>query len=162
MGCCASSTAGPASDPATGQTSAKPVQQSAPQQSKNPLAFANKLSKAVGDANIAPGRRVTFGIVYPAETGVRSLHMFFDKAKPVELIIAGAASQGGLKLDKGKLIGSPQKLNLFTLEGDIVRLDLEIEAHLGSTLHDGDVLILEKGNRLDDAFLRSVKAATGR
>ena len=56
-------------------------------------------------------------------------------------------------MDKGKLVGSPEKLNLFTDEGDVVRLDLEIEAHLGSTLHEGGLLILEKGNRLDDARL---------
>ena len=61
-----------------------------------------------------------------------------------------------------RLIGSPEKVNLFNLDGDIVRLDLEIEAHLGSTLHAGDVLILEKGNRLLDARIGAIKAAVGR
>ena len=55
--------------------------------------------------------------------------MFFDKTKPVEKVIAGACAHAGLKLDKGKLVGSPERLNLFTLEGDVVRLDLEVEAH---------------------------------
>ena len=88
-----------------------------------------------------------------------SVYMFFDKQKMSELVLIGAATQAGLKLDKGKLVGSPQRLNLFTLEGDIVRLDLEIEAHLGSTLHDGDVLIIEKGNRLEPGRLQAVRAA---
>ena len=39
-----------------------------------------------------------------------------------------------------------------------VRLDLEIEAHLGSTLRAGDTLVLEKGNRLTDARLQQIKA----
>ena len=87
--------------------------------------------------------------------------MTFDKEKPVERIIAGAASHAGLKLDKGKLVGSPEKLNLFTLQGDVVRLDLEIEAHLGSTLRAGDVLILEKGNRIPDERLGAIRDALG-
>ena len=62
------------------------------------------------------------------------------------------------KMDKGKLIGSPERLNLFTIEGEVVRLDLEIEAHLGSTLHAGDLLVLEKGNRLDDGRLQQIRA----
>ena len=79
--------------------------------------------------------------------------MFFDKSKPVEKVIAGACAHAGLKLDKGKLVGSPERLNLFTVEGDVVRLDLEIEAHLGSTLQPRDTLIVEKGNRLEAAQL---------
>ena len=34
---------------------------------------------------------------------------------------AGACKQAGLAFDKGKLVGSPERLNLFTLEGDVVR-----------------------------------------
>lgn len=91
--------------------------------------------------------------------------MFFDKTKPVEAVINGAARQGGIALDKGKLVGSPLRLNLFSLDGNVVRLDLEVEAHLGSTLHPGDVLILEKGNRIEPARLEAVRAVahgTGR
>lgn len=119
--------------------------------------FSNKRSKPIGDEAIPADRRCQFAMVFPESTGVRPCHMFFDKQKPVEKVIAGAAAHGGFKVDKGKLVGSPERLNLFTDEGDVVRLDLEIEAHLGSTLHEGGVLILEKGNRLDDARLDQVK-----
>lgn len=80
----------------------------------------------------------------------------------MEKVIAGAAAHAGLKLDRGKLVGSPERLNLFTLEGDVVRLDLEIEAHMGSTLRAGDVLCIEKGNRMDDARLAQIRSAHGR
>ena len=129
---------------------------------KNPMKFSNKATSAVGDDAIQPARRVRFGIIMPESTGANALHMFFDKEKPVEKIIAGAAQQAGFKIDRGKLVGSPEKLNLFTLEGDVVRLDLEIEAHLGSTLHAGDILVLEKGNRMDDTRLAQIRAAHGR
>ena len=40
---------------------------------------------------------------------------------------------------------------------------LEVEAHLGSTLHAGDVLVLEKGNRLEGDRLQAIRtAARGR
>ena len=129
---------------------------------KNPLKFSNKSAAAVGDEAIPPARRVRFGVVMPESTGAAAIHMFFDKEKPVEKIIAGAAAHAGLKLDRGKLVGSPERLNLFTLDNDVVRLDLEIEAHLGSTLRAGDVLVLEKGNRLDEARLQAIRVAHGR
>ena len=37
-----------------------------------------------------------------------------------------AQQHAGLQIDKGKLVGSPEPLNLFTLEGDVVRLDLRL------------------------------------
>ena len=76
--------------------------------------------------------------------------------------VKACASHAGFAVDKGKLVGSPERLNLFTLEGDVVRLDLEIEAHMGSTLHAGDTLILEKGNRLEATRLEAVRARAGR
>ena len=121
------------------------------------VAFANKRDKAVGDPAIAAGHRVAFGIVYPADMGISSCHMFFDKQKPVESLVASAANHAGLMLDKGKLPGSPERLNLFTLDGDLVRLDLEVEAHLGSTLRTGDVLVLEKGNRLMANRIKAIR-----
>ena len=45
-------------------------------------------------------------------------------------------------------MGSPERVNLFTLEGDLLRIDLDLEAHLGSTLQPGGWVILEKGNRI--------------
>jgi hypothetical protein len=123
--------------------------------------FSNKPSAPVGDPSIVPARRITFGVVMPESTGTPASFMFFDKEKPVEKVIAAAAAHAGFKVDRGKLVGSPEKLNLFTLTGDVVRLDLEIEAHLGSTLNARDILILEKGNRLDDARLEAIRQATG-
>ncbi len=46
--------------------------------------------------------------------------------------------------------------------GAVVRLDLEIEAHLGSTLNPGDVLVLEKGNRLEGPRLDAIRSAAAR
>ena len=169
MGCCASA---PLPDEATYQRPAQPAvpqhttSVAKPQQpssgKKNPIAFSNKPSAAVGDDGIAPNRRVNIGIVMPESTGASAVVMFFDKTKPVDKVIAGAAAHAGLAIDKGKLVGSPERLNLFTLEGDAVRLDLEIEAHLGSTLHAGDTLVLEKGNRLDPERLQRIKAVHAR
>jgi len=152
MGCCSSTTA--AADPQ--QPAASSTR--APLVASSPLKFANKAAKPIGDENIALNKRVAFGIVYPEETNAASVWMYFNKEKPVEQMIIAATAHAGLKLDKGKLIGSPQRLNLFTLEGDVVRLDLEVEAHMGSTLHAGDVLVLEKGNRLDQSRLDAIRA----
>ena len=127
----------------------------------NPLAvgvaFQTRADRAVGDADIAARNRITFGIVYPQSVGIASSYMFFDKEKPVEKVVAAACSRAGLTLEKGKLAGSPERLNLFTLDGDNVRLDLEIEAHLGSTLFPGAVLLLEKGNRVPPSRLQAIK-----
>lgn len=128
----------------------------------NPLAagvaFANRPDWAVvGDTSIGPKSRVTFGIVYPSGLGIQSHYMYFDKEKPVERVVASACSRADLILEKGRLAGSPERLNLFTLEGDLVRLDLEVEAHLGSTLTPGAILVLEKGNRVADNRLSTIK-----
>ena len=125
------------------------------------VSFVNRSDKAVGDTDIVLRSRVIFGIVYPAGLGVSSSYMFFDKEKPVEKLVAAATARAGLVLDKGKLAGSPEKLNVFTLDGDMVRLDLEVEAHLGSTLHVGDILILEKGNRLAPARIKAIRKVLG-
>ena len=155
MGCCQSSF--PGEGQATGYSPAT-TKPDAPIASKGGKSTAsNKSSTAVGDAAIAQDRRITFKIVLPEVAGQKPIWMFFDKTKPVEKLIAGACKQAGLAFDKGKLVGSPERLNLFTLEGDVVRLDLEIEAHLGSTLQKGDTLIIEKGNRLDAAQLSRAK-----
>ena len=160
-GCCSAPKAGDeyVAQPGTAQQPSVPA---ARQQAKNPLKFSNKPTSAVGDEAIAPARRVRFGIVMPESTGSAAVHMFFDQTKPVEKVIAGAVAHAGLKMDKGKLVGSPERLNLFTLDGDVVRLDLEIEAHLGSTLRAGDTLVLEKGNRLDEARLAAIRAVHSR
>lgn len=118
-------------------------------------------SASAADAQVAAHRRITFGIIYPAGLGISSSYLCFDKEKPVEKVVAGACSAAGLVLDKGKLAGSPEKLNLFTVDGELIRLDLEVEAHLGSTLYPGALLLLEKGNRVPDERLQAVKQVLG-
>ena len=88
MGCCASTSSGALAEPVAAQPA---VINSKPQgvASKNPLAFSNKPATAVGDANIPANRRVKFGLIMPESTGVGAVHMFFDKEKPVEKMIAG-------------------------------------------------------------------------
>lgn len=119
--------------------------------------FSNRPSAAVGDQSIAPNRRIQFGVVFPEEVSAAPTHMFFDKQKPGTKLLEAATAQAGLKMDKGKLVGSPERLNIFTLEGDVLRLDLEIEAHLGSTLRNGDTIVLEKGNRMSEERLQFVR-----
>ena len=170
MGCCGSTAKGEPAGPdavvatrAVAQPSVAAAKPQAAAKAKNPLAFTNKPATAVGEETVKPERRIRFGIVMPESTGASSLHMFFDKEKDTPAkIITVAAKHAGFSVDKGKLVGSPEKLNLFTREGDVVRQDLEIEAHIGSTLHAGDTLILEKGNRLMDERLAQVKAAHAR
>ena len=146
-------------EPAAGKGAA-PKPQATP---KDPLIFSNKPTAAIGDENIPPQRRVKFGLVMPESTGKSSVYIFVDKEKPVDRLIAAAATQGGFAIDKGKLVGSPERLNLFTLDrGDVVRLDLEVEAHMGSTLNPGDTLILEKGNRLLPERLQAIQAKVKR
>eukprot|EP00965_Chrysotila_dentata_P133265 4406587-Pleurochrysis_carterae.AAC.2 len=89
--------------------------------------FSNSPSSASGDESIPRSRRCYFGIFFPEDVGVRPAHMFFDREKPAAKILEGAAAYAGMKLDKGRLMGSPEKLNVFTLEGDVLRLDLELE-----------------------------------
>ena len=70
--------------------------------------------------------------------------MFFSKSNEGTKVLEAACKAGGIQLDKGRIIGSPERLNLFTIEGDLLRVDLDLEAHLGSTLQPSSVLILEK------------------
>ena len=124
------------------------------------------------------------------DTAVPPAYMYFDKMKPASELLVAATKQAGLQMDRGKLVGSPERLNIFTIEvrpagsplyfvrpssellsdttcvrlrqGDVLRLDLEIEAHLGSTLQPADTIILEKGNRMPEDRLRAIQAAVGR
>ena len=124
------------------------------------LDFANTPSSAIGDFAIPQSRRIYFGIFFPEDCpGVRPLHMFFDRQKGTHLVLERACAAGGLKLDRGRIVGSPAKLNLFTVEGDMLRTDMDIEAHLGSTLHPSSVLLLEKGNRVREDRLELIRDA---
>merc|ERR1712087_565948 len=123
------------------------------------VGYSNTRDTAVGDRNIPRERRCNFGIFFPEDVSARPVHMFFDREKAASKVLEGAVAHAGLKLERGRLVGSPDRLNLFTIDGDVLRLDLELEAHLGSTLHPSSVLILEKGNRISDERIASVKVA---
>ena len=90
---------------------------------------------------------------------LRPVHMFFDREKDAQKILDGAFAHAGLEIKQGRMAGSPERLNLFTSDGDVLRLDLDIDAHLGGTLHPSSVLILEKGNRIADDRLETIKRA---
>ena len=124
------------------------------------LTFSNTPSNAAGDHSVPERRRVHFGIFFPADLGLPPVHMFFDREKDATKILEGACGHAGLKMERGRLAGSPEKLNLFTSDGDVLRLDLDIEAHLGSTLHPSSLLVLEKGNRIGNERLEAIKTAT--
>ena len=98
------------------------------------LAFSNSTGSAVGDAKIPLSRRLYLGVVFPADCGVRPIYMFFSLANEGTKVLEAACAAAGLRLDRGRIVGSPERLNLFTLEGDLLRLDLDLEAHIPSTL----------------------------
>ena len=102
------------------------------------LTFANSERSAAGDSSIPQARRVYFGIFFPEDSPHRPVHMFFDRQKATSKVLDGAAAHAGLKLDKGRIVGSPERLNVFTTENEILRLDLEIDAHMHGTLHPCD------------------------
>lgn len=85
--------------------------------------------------------------------------MFFSKRQSGTKVMEAACSAAGVTIDKGRLVGSPDRLNIFTMEGDLLRLDLELEAHLGSTLQPSSWLLLEKGNRVAEERLAAVRDA---
>uniref|UniRef100_A0A7S3BPT9 Uncharacterized protein n=1 Tax=Haptolina ericina TaxID=156174 RepID=A0A7S3BPT9_9EUKA len=117
----------------------------------------NTQGTAVGDVSIARERRVHFAIYFPVEANVQPVHMFFSRFAAGDKVLSAACREGGLSLDRGRLVGSPERLNLFTMDGDLLRVDLELDAHLGSTLQPSSVLILEKGNRVPDYRLDEIR-----
>ena len=124
------------------------------------LAFSNSTGSAVGDAKIPLSRRLYLGVVFPADCGVRPIYMFFSLANEGTKVLEAACAAAGLRLDRGRIVGSPERLNLFTLEGDILRLDLDLEAHIPSTLQAHSWVILEKGNRIDEVRLTAIRQAS--
>jgi hypothetical protein len=123
------------------------------------LRFANSPGSAAGDSSIAQGRRVYFGIFFPEDSPHRPVHMFFDRQKATQKVLDGATAHTGLRVEKGRIVGSPERLNVFTMENEILRLDLEIDAHMHGTLHPSSILILEKGNRISTERLDAIRTA---
>ena len=87
------------------------------------------------------------------------MHMFFSRSAEGVKVLEAACAAAGVKLDRGRIIGSPERLNLFTVDGDLLRVDLDLEAHVPNTLQPGGWLILEKGNRVPEERLREIQHA---
>ena len=85
------------------------------------------------------------------------LYMYFSKSSEGMKVLEAACGAAGVKLDRGRIVGSPERLNLFTVEGDLLRVDLDLEAHLGTTLQPNAWVILEKGNRVDEGRLSAIR-----
>mmetsp|Transcript_27039 Transcript_27039/g.81854 ORF Transcript_27039/g.81854 Transcript_27039/m.81854 type:complete len:150 (+) Transcript_27039:37-486(+) len=123
------------------------------------LRFVNSANTARGDSSIPSSRRVYFAIFFPESEDAQPAYFFFDRTKPTLCVVEQATRYAGLQMDRGRLAGSPEKLNLFTIEGEVLRTDLEIDAHLGGALHPSSVLLLEKGNRVSESRLETIRQA---
>lgn len=123
------------------------------------LSFANTMGTAIGDRSIPEKRRLYLGVFFPADLNVQPVYMFYSLSNEGTKVLDSACAAAGLKMDRGRLVGSPERLNLFTLEGDLLRLDLDLEAHIPSTLQPNSCVILEKGNRVSPERLSAVREA---
>jgi len=105
---------------------------------------------------LPPRKRVCFGIAFPAASAIRPLFFAVDRTKTMRSLLAVVEGHAQLLAgttnethSQGYAMGSPQRLNIFTVDGRMQRLDLDIEALLRpGYLEDGDVLLLEVGNFL--------------
>ena len=66
-------------------------------------------------------------LVLQVEANVQPVHMFFSRFAAGDKVLSAACREGGLSLDRGRLVGSPERLNLFTMDGDLLRVDLELD-----------------------------------
>ena len=129
----------------------------APPRGPGGLHFANSPGSALGDAKVPAARRLPLGIIFPEDANVQPLYMYFSKSSEGVKVLEAACAAAGVKLDRGRMVGSPDRLNLFTIEGDLLRVDLDLEAHLGSTLQADAWVILEKGNRVEPERLAAIR-----
>ena len=102
-------------------------------------------------------RRLHLGIIFPEDANVPPLYMYFARSSEGVKVLEAACKAAGVNLDRGRMIGSPDRLNLFTAEGDLLRVDLDLEAHMGSTLQPNAWVILEKGNRVPPERLAQIQ-----
>lgn len=123
------------------------------------LQFSNSHGSAVGDSSIPVSRRIYLGVVFPEDANIKPIHMFFARSNEGTKVLEAACAAAGLKMDRGRLAGSPDRLNIFTLEGDILRLDLDLDAHIPYTLQPDSWVILEKGNRIPSDRLAEIQEA---
>jgi len=123
------------------------------------LTPSNSMSNAIGDTSVPERHRLYLGIVFPADVNVQPVYMFFSLSSDGNKVLEAACKAAGLMMDRGKLAGSPDKLNLFTLKGDVLRLDLDLGAHVPSTLQPSSWVILEKGNRISSQRLEAIRGA---
>ena len=123
------------------------------------LTFSNSPGSAIGDHSIPNSRRLYLGIVFPEDVDVKPVHMFFSRSNEGTKVMEAACKAAGLQMDRGRLVGSPERLNIFTLEGDLLRLDLDLDAHIPYTLQPNTWVILEKGNRVAPERLQMIRDA---
>jgi hypothetical protein len=123
------------------------------------LTPSNSMSNAIGDTSVPERHRLYLGIVFPADVNVQPVYMFFSLSSDGNKVLEAACKAAGLMMDRGKLAGSPDKLNLFTLKGHVLRLDLDLGAHVPSTLQPSSWVILEKGNRISSQRLEAIRGA---
>jgi hypothetical protein len=130
------------------------------------LVFSNAPASAIGDSKVPQNRRLHLGVVFPESVappmgGAKPMYMFFSRSVEGSKVLEAACKAAGVPLDKGRLPGSPERLNLFTLDGDVLRVDLDLEAHVPNTLQPGGVIVLERGNRIDPERLAAIREAVG-
>ena len=121
------------------------------------LRFSNTHWQPSGDKGIKDV--IVLGVFFPLDAETKPRWLRLDRSKPVTKVLEAACAACGYQLDRGRLVGSPDRINLFTLDGDMLRTDLELEAHIPSTLQELSMIILEKGNRLQFERLRDVQEA---
>jgi hypothetical protein len=117
--------------------------------------------------NVPAARRVTFAIAFPEGSELQPRFFTFDKTRPMgdirtvikSLAGGGMGEEGEAGDERRFMVGSPARLNLFSLaSGRLLRPDLEVEAQLGTDdVCDGDVLVLEQGNRLPPERVEAVR-----
>ena len=52
---------------------------------------------------------------------MQPLYMYFSRSSEGTKVLEAACQAAGVKLDRGRIVGSPDRLNLFTIEGDLLR-----------------------------------------
>lgn len=124
------------------------------------LQFSNSKSSAKGASNLRNDHAIMLAIFFPQDAELPAIWMRFDRHKDTgQHVLETACKAAGLQLERGRLAGSPEKVNLFTSDGDLLRTDLEIEAHSRDTLADGGCVIIEKGNRISSERMQRIQDA---
>ena len=114
--------------------------------------FSNSPSSAIGDDKLPLARRIYLGVIFPEEMSIRPIHMFFSKSQEGTKVLQAACVAAGVTLEHGRLAGSPEKLNIFTMEGDLLRLDLELARSIESDMEMESQAVRDNQLQLDQAI----------